>query len=32
MALVSNPLLENGFVQHVIDQDAGLLVELASVA
>ena len=28
----SNPLLENGSVQHVIEEDAGLLVELASVA
>ena len=26
------PLLENGSVQHVIEEDAGLLVELASVA
>ena len=32
MALLSNPLLEDGLVQHVIEEDAGLLVELASVA
>ena len=32
MVLLSNPLLENGSVQLVIEEDAGLLVELAFVA
>ena len=32
MALLSNPLLVNDSVEHVIEEDAGLLVELASVA
>ena len=32
VVLLSNPLLENGSVQHVIEEDAGLLVALASAA
>ena len=32
VVLLSNQLLENGSVQHVIGEDAGLLVALASVA
>ena len=32
VVLLSSPLQENGSVQHVIEEDAGLLVELASVA
>ena len=32
MVLLSNPLLENGSVQHVIEEDAGLLAALASDA
>ena len=32
VALLSSPLLKSGSVQHVIEEDAGLLVELSSVA
>ena len=32
VVFLSSPLLESGSVQHVIEEDAGLLVEFASVA